>query len=208
MPKLTPTPESAILISQVENGIFYANVDGLATKLDVYTPSEGGSWPVVILAHGMDQSRSRFEPLAKAIASEGAMVYNIDVAFSFPFITGVERIACAVRFARATAVDCGGDPSQIILVGNSAGAITGAVVGLAGDDFEEGCALTDASALPDALVLFEGPYDYPVKATCIDHTVLKDKDPEVWKAINPYSHIGRNPDLQVRLLHCDDNDTA
>ena len=208
VPTSTPAPEATIPISQVETGIDYANVEGLATKLDGYTPSEEGSWPVVIVAHGMDQSRFKLMRLAKAIASEGAVVYNIDVAYSFPFITGVERIACAVRFARATAVDYGGDPSQIILVGYSAGAVTGAVVGLAGDDFEEGCAVTDASALPDAMVLFEGPYDYTVKATCVDHTVLEDTDPEVWEAVNPYSHIGRNPDLQVRLLHGDDNDTA
>lgn len=56
----------------------------LKTKVQKRDANLLSSWPVVIVAHGMDQSRSRFEPLAKAIASEGAVVYNIDVAFSFP----------------------------------------------------------------------------------------------------------------------------
>jgi hypothetical protein len=79
------------------------------------------------------------------------------------------------------------------------------VVALAGDDFEGDCVATDASALPDALVGFEGPYDYAttVYQSSFDHTILKDSDPELWHAINPYSHIGRNSDLQVRLVHGD-----
>jgi acetyl esterase/lipase len=103
-----------------------------------------------------------------------------------------------------------GDPGWITLVGNSAGAATGAVVALAGDDFEGDCFVTDASALLDALVAFEGPYDYAttVYNSYYDHTILKDEDPELWEAINPYSHIGRNPDLQVRLVYGDDADVA
>jgi acetyl esterase/lipase len=165
---------------------------------------------VVIVAHGSLQRRGTFGRLAKAIASEGAVVYNIDVKFTFPHLIGIERIACAVRFARATAIDYGGDPSRITLVGNSAGAATGAVVGLAGDDFEGDCVVNDASALLDALVAFEGPYYYATTADQVsgDHTILKDEDPELWEAINPYSHIGRNPDLQVRLVHGEDIDMA
>jgi acetyl esterase/lipase len=125
-----------------------------------------------------------------------------------PHLIAIEQIACAIRFARATAEDYGGNPNRITLIGNSAGASTGAVVALAGDDFEGDCVENDASALPDALVAFEGPYDYTMMAysPVIDHTFLKEEDLELWEAINPYSHIGRNPDLQVRLLHGEDED--
>ncbi len=41
------------------------------------------------------------------------------------------------------------------------------------------------------------------RVVIFDHLSLKDDDPELWQAINPYSHIGRNPELQVRLLHGD-----
>jgi acetyl esterase/lipase len=208
-PAATTTPsspaEAATLATEVTRQILYANVSGLATHLDVHAPSEPGPWPVVVVVHGGMQSGSHLERLAEGIASQGAVVYNIDVEFTFPHIIGIERIACAVRFARATAADYGGDPSRITLVGNETGASTGAVVALAGDDFEGDCVVMDGSALVDALVGYEGTYDYAttVYSVSMDHTVLEDEDPELWQAINPYSHIGRNPDLQVRLVHGD-----
>ncbi len=137
------------------------------------------------------------------------MVYNIDPDFRFPHLIGITRIACAVRFARATAADYGGDPSRITLMGNAEGASAGAVAALAGDDFEGECVVTDASARVDALVGYEGSYDYvtTVYHSSMDHTTLKETDPELWEAINPYSHIGRNPGLQIRLIHGDDSDS-
>jgi pimeloyl-ACP methyl ester carboxylesterase len=166
---------------------------------------------VVVVVHGAGQSRGHFIPHAAAIASQGAVVYNIDAMFALPFPeVGIEHIACAVRFARATASDYGGDPGRITLVGNSLGATSGAVVALAGDYFKGDCVVTDESALLDALVGYEGPYDYAttVYSQAMDFTNLKDEDPELWEAINPYSHIRRNPDLQVRLVHGDDIDAT
>lgn len=89
----------------------------------------------MVVVHGFAQGRFSFAPLAEAIASEGAVVFNIDVAMSFPFRTTIEEVACAVRFSRAMAADYGGDETRITLIGNSAGASTGALVAIAGDDF-------------------------------------------------------------------------
>jgi acetyl esterase/lipase len=204
----SPTAEVASLTIDITRNIIYTAVDELQTELDVNVPSEQGPWPVVIVVHGAAQTRRSFENLSEAIALEGAIVYNIDAYFTVPFITGIQRIACAARFARATAADYGGDPSRITLVGNSAGAYTGAVVALAGDDFEGDCVETEGSALLDALVGYEGTYDYSGSDNWpgFDHTYLKVEDPGMWHAIDPYSHIGRNPGLQVRLIHGDDND--
>jgi acetyl esterase/lipase len=138
-------------------------------------------------------------------------VYNIDVTHGSPNLTSaLERIACAVRFARATAADYGGDPSWITLVGHSAGAHDGAVIALAGDDFAGDCPVTDESALVDAFVAYEGPYDWTttIYHSSFDYTSLKNEDPELGHAINPYSHIGLNSDLEVRLVHGDDEDVA
>ena len=30
---------------------------------------------------------------------------------------------------------------------------------------------------------------------------LREEDPKLWEAINPYSHIGGNRDLRIRLIH-------
>jgi acetyl esterase/lipase len=159
---------------------------------------------VVVVVHGLFKSRSSLETLSKAIASQGAVVYNIDAGYGSPHLTSAfERIACAVRFARDTAADYGGDPGWVSLVGHSSGGEHGAVIALAGDDFAGDCEVTDASALVDALVAYEGPFDWgtTVYDSSFDGTSIKDEDPELWHAINPYSHIGRNPELQVRLLH-------
>jgi acetyl esterase/lipase len=172
--------------------------------LDVHAPSEPGPWPVVVVVHGLFKNRSSLEPLSEAIASQGAVVYNIDVGYGVPDNTSaLERTACAVRFARDTATDCGSDPSWVSLVGHSSGAHHGAAIALAGDDFAADCAVTDASAFVDALVGYEGVYDWATKVydDSFAYLGLKDEDPELWQAVNRYAQIGRNPELQVRLLH-------
>jgi acetyl esterase/lipase len=138
-------------------------------------------------------------------------VYNIDVWHGAPTLTSaLERIACAVGFARETADDYGGDPSWLALVGHSLGAHDGAVIALAGADFAgdglaEECVATDAAALVDAFVGYEGPYDWTttVYHSDFDYTSMKSEDPELWHAINPFSHIGENSELRVRLIHGD-----
>ncbi len=181
-------------------------------RLDVYTPSGPGPWPVVVVVHGLGQGRFSFASLAEAIASEGAVVFNIGVEMSFPFLTTVEEVACAVRFSRAMAADYGGDDTRITLIGNSAGATTGAIVAMAGDDFVGDCVVTEGSALVDALVGYEGPYDWATHnyntAVAGNFVALQEEDTELWETMNPYSHIGGNPDLVVRLIHGDDTDAA
>jgi acetyl esterase/lipase len=214
-PTLTVEPIPAATPSQIEEynfevtkGIVYANVDEWVSKLDVYAPDGQGPFPVVIVVPGVGQSRLEFVLLPKALASQGAIVYLLDVAFTYPYHdSGIKRIACAVRFARATAADNGGESSRITLVGNSYGAAFGAVAALAGDEFEDGgCIETDGSALPEVLVGYEGPYDYATndRGSALGFTILKNENPELWHATNLYTYIGHNPELQVLLLHGDD----
>ena len=209
-PAATPRSpeETATLNIEVNRDIVYATVDNRDTKLDVVAPSQQGPWPVVVVVHGWAQTQKGLEPLARAIASQGAVVFNTDVAFTFPFLSVIERLACAVRFARATASDYDGDPNRIILVGNSMGAASGVVVSLAGDDFDGDCVVSDVSALPDALVAYEGPYDFATTNYngVGDHTAFYQEDPELLNTFDPYSHIGRNLDVQIRLVHGEDVD--
>jgi acetyl esterase/lipase len=178
-------------------------------QLDVYTPSDPGPWPVVVIIPGASQSRSAYVHLAEAIAFEGAVVYNVGVSMYEPFPEATREVACAVRFARTTAADHGGDASRVTLVGHSAGAALGMVVAMAGDDYARDCVVTDGSALVDALVGYEGPFDWATTDYDVVNLVpLRDDDPEAWRAIDPYTHIGGNPDLVVRLVHGDDADVA
>lgn len=169
---------------------------------DVYAPVATGPWPIAVVAHGIFQSRPEFSALAEEIARGGAIVFNIDTADSSPFLTTIEHIACAVRFMRANSTKYGGDPRSVTLVGNSLGAATGAVVGFDGDSYEGDCIVSEGSAVPTGLVGYEGPYDYATHDyQQVNLIPLQDKDPSLWHAVNPYSHLGGNPDLVVRLIH-------
>ncbi len=207
-PQVPTTTAAEARAIELTRDIAYSGV----MQLDVYAPSEPGPWPVVIAVHGYGGSRDDFagaefaevEGLAEAIASEGAVVFNLDVTMIEPFLTAIEQVACAVRFARATAAGYGGDPTSITLVGGSGGAAVGAVVALAGDDYGGDCAVTDGSALPDALVGYEGPYDWAIRVydpELLDPRLLEVENPELLEAINPYSHIGDNPNVVFRLIH-------
>lgn len=186
-----------------------ADVEYAASRLlDVYAPTGPGRWPVVVVVHGLSQRRGTFAPLAETLAANGAVVFNISTIYSVPPIDAIEDIACAIRFARASASKYGGDPAFISIVGNSSGAAKGSIVAMDGDAYVGDCVVTDGSALPDALVGYEGPFDY---ATHLYGTFavpqIRQEDPDMWKAVDPYSHIGGNRDLVVRLVHGLDDDT-
>ena len=139
------------------------------------------------------------------------MVFNVGVAMRPPFLhEATEQVACAVRFAKATAADHGGDATEITVVGHSAGAVTGMVVALTGDDcYAQDCVVTDETAVLDVLVGYKGPYDWTIHDYGeISPFPLGEEDPDKWEAINPYAHIGGNPDLVVRLTHRDDLNVA
>jgi acetyl esterase/lipase len=81
---------------------------------------------------------------------------------------------------------------------------------MAGDDFAGDCVVSEGSALVDALVSYEGPFDRSTHnyRPGVDLVALREEDPDVWEATNPFLLIGGNPDLVVRLIHGDDNDDA
>ena len=58
---------------------------------------------------------------------------------------------------------------------------------------------------------FSWPFDLaatvnPSAPSRVNHTVLKRSDPDLWRAVNPYTHIGRNPRLRIRLVQGQDAD--
>jgi hypothetical protein len=101
--------EAPTIEFKVSRDIKYANVDDRSSRLDVYAPIPQGAWPVVVAVHGSMLTRYNLNSLAKTIAAQGAVVYNADVIHGSPHLTSsIERIGCAVRFARDTAAGYGG----------------------------------------------------------------------------------------------------
>ena len=173
-------------------------------ELDVYAPSEPGSWPVVVALHGWPARKESLKALSRAIAAQGTVVFTPNWRGGPPaanaITAGWEDAACAVRFARAMAPDYGGDPSRLVLVGHSAGGAAGATMALAGDDFEGDCVVTEGSALPDAFVGLDGAYNI------LEHVPvenLQQASTEEWAVISPFAYVDRRPirpDLELHLI--------
>ena len=78
-------------------GVLYAD----AERADIYSPQEPGPWPVVVVVHGGLQTKDDFTHLAREIASQGAVVFNVDVSDSPPFVRTIGHVSCAVRFCQS-----------------------------------------------------------------------------------------------------------
>ena len=176
--------------------------------LDIYVPAGDGAWPVLVMLHGGLGNPGRYAPTAEALAAEGVLVMNVTWQSNEPTQQSAEGVACALRFARATAGDYGGDAENVVVMGHSAGAAIGSITALSGDSWGgEGCSAAEVSALPNAFIGVAGPYD-PTATPGDDRSFIKTTDPELYERLNPLNHLGNNPDLVVLLLHGDRDSTV
>lgn len=213
---ITPTPPI-----QITRDIIYAEpLQNQVSEqgLDIYAPLEAGPWPVVVFLHGSGRKESQIE-FSQMLAESGVVVFTID----WPtwnasraaqedgkgFREMYEVMSCAIRFAKATAADHGGDPSKVILVGFSGGARYGSWFALSDDNLDPmwdefsalrggphpqvSCVVDGFSADVIAFVGIGGHYSY------IEN--LKDSDIELYTIVSPLAQIGKRPDLTVRVLH-------
>ena len=221
-PPETPTP-TPFPLSTTTDVTYTAPLqpDLSAQTLDVYAPTEPGPWPVVVVVHGYLVKKEEYRLISEAIAGQGAVVLTVEwPAWTSPSDAALgdgarlrewaETVTCAVRFARATAPDYGGDPGRVTLVGHSMGGGVGAMAALTGDDIDPAwkefastrggpppqvdcLANDDVSAYPDAFVGYGGAY--------MMFEPLKENDPELWEIVSPYALVGGNPNLQARFIH-------
>jgi acetyl esterase/lipase len=114
------------------------------TVTDVFAPVDGEDLPVVVMLHGTSGGREAMEPLARAVAADGAVVFVpswpvIDQVAAYPsdddepYRRQAEAVVCALRFARRSAAGHGGDPDDLTVLGHSGGATAGARVALVDD---------------------------------------------------------------------------
>jgi acetyl esterase/lipase len=108
-------------------------------RLDLYTPeSAAGAAPVVVFVHGGGflkgdkggsggggveaWTNANVGRMAAAAGMLGVVI-NYRLAPDDVWPAGAEDVAAAVAWVRANAADHGGDPSRIVLIGTSAGAV-------------------------------------------------------------------------------------
>ncbi len=80
------TTTTAVTVEDLQSTKSIAYSTTSRKQLDIYSPGNEGSWPVVVVVHGASQSKARFVSLAEAISARGAVVFNLD------FSTGCDAI--------------------------------------------------------------------------------------------------------------------
>ncbi|HZD05072.1 MAG TPA: hypothetical protein VE173_09140, partial [Longimicrobiales bacterium] len=134
------TPSAEELRELYQSVLYQEDPDGTQYAMSVYAPAaEGGPWPVAVMIHGA--GGSRLDQWARAVASKGVVAYvpywpddspwHSAKGFRADMTPTIEQLACAVRFARAEAERYGGDPSNLTLLGHSAGANFASVIAFA-----------------------------------------------------------------------------
>lgn len=220
-PEETTVPPTPTPYRPVTRDAVYATglgEEGTQWVLDVYAADGGQGRPVVVFLYGLDGARGYFKDLYATAVENEVVLYEIewpthifDMAAredGAGYREMSEIVTCAIRYARATAADFGGDADEVILSGFSMGAIYGSWIGLGTGEFESlweefaqerggppaqvACVEGDVPARVTAFIGIGGQYEYVER--------LQNRDPEMWDIISPFQLIGRDPDLKVRLL--------
>jgi len=157
--------ESGVIIN---NGIAYANHDGVELLGDLYLPKAAAAAPVLVAVHGggwVQGVRSAFQYWGPYLAARGYALFAVSYrlankAKTFP--EAVQDVRAAVQFVRGKGSALGIDPARIGLIGASAGAHLAALAALSGNKFAGGYP-QDAFASIDAgvktLIGVYGIYD-------------------------------------------------
>lgn len=146
----------------------YAHYGDRTMRLDLFQPADDSKTPrpALLVVHGggwLKGDRTRFHPLAKALAARGyvtaAMEYRLGGEAKFP--AAIHDCHAAVRWLRAHAADFGIDRQRIGAVGGSAGghlvgllAATARVTELQGNGGNQ-----DASSAIQAAIVMAGPLE-------------------------------------------------
>ena len=125
--KLHPKANPAKHGVTVQRDLPYRQTGLAAHTLDVYQPDGATSAPVVLYIHGGGfriLSKETHWAMALAFAARGYVTFSINyrLAPSNPFPAAAEDACAAYRWVVEHAHEYGGDPSRLVLAGESAGA--------------------------------------------------------------------------------------
>ncbi|MEK6606195.1 MAG: alpha/beta hydrolase [Myxococcota bacterium] len=126
--RIHPRARAELRRVRVLSDVAYVAGGGANHRLDVYVPTaRPGPWPVVLYVHGGGfriLSKETHWLMALAFARRGWLVFNINyrLAPRHPFPAAIEDACAALRWVWRHATAYGGDPSRLVLAGESAGA--------------------------------------------------------------------------------------
>jgi len=150
----------------VENDVTYCTVNNLPQKMDVYYPSSGGPWPVLVYIHGGSwyQGDKSDGVGWGEMTNSGFLVVSLnyrlgDYQTKFPAM--VEDVKCAVRYLRAHSAEYNINPDRFGAIGASAGGHLAALLATtdksAGWDIGE---YSEESSRVQAVIVMSGIADF------------------------------------------------
>jgi acetyl esterase/lipase len=119
-----------------ERDVTYCTMTKLPQKMDIYYPSSGDPWPVLMYVHGgswIEGDKAEGEGW-KYLNEHGFLVISVNYRlgdYQTKFPTMIEDIKCAVRYLRAHSKEYNIDPERIAAVRASAGGHLVALLGTA-----------------------------------------------------------------------------
>jgi acetyl esterase/lipase len=187
----------------IENGIAYANHDGVELQGDLYLPKNPKAVPALVAVHGggwVQGARSAFQYWGPYLAARGIAVFSISYRLATKtktFPQAVQDVLAGVQFLRGKAGAFGIDPARIALLGASAGAHLASLAALSGKKFTGGYPgdpFTATDAAVKALVAVYGIYD--VTAMWTNYQVQGGRDNNIQKFMGV-------PPMENRQLYFD-----
>ena len=169
------------------------DTDGLQSQLPVIVFIHGGSW--------QDGNKDGYSFVGRALASRGFMVAipNYQLVPEVRYPTFLEDNAAAVTWVIDNITQYGGDPSQIVLVGHSAGAYNAAMLAL--DERWLGSGRQSVRGF----VGLAGPYDFlPLDGEITQAAFGNEENLETTQPIS----FATADDPPVLLLHGADDTTV
>jgi len=188
--------------------VVYAQVDGTALALDLYTPEAGGPFPAILIVHGggwESGNRCMERPLAAHLAALGYAAapadYRLGAAGRFP--AALRDLKSAVCWLRAHAWERRIDPGRIAAVGASSGGQLVALLGATNGapefegDVGEQAGLSGVQAVVDidGLADFTDPELVRQQEVCPSAPAHFLGGPfatraSVWRAASALTHVG------------------
>lgn len=183
-------------------------------KLDVYLPSTGKDWPVLVWFHGgglkngdkrgTPKDGVKTERIVSSLASAGIAVVSANYRFSpkVTFPAYVEDAAAAVAWAKKHMGEHGADPQRLFVGGHSAGGYIAFMVGLDERHLKkEGVSLADVAGIIPVSGQTMTHYTVREERGIGKHTVVADEAAPVYhirKDTPPLLVIYADKDMTAR----------
>jgi len=201
---------SAIFAAEpkVHRDLAYVEPKNERQTLDVYAPTEGNSHPVVVWIHGGGWQQGNKTDVQKkplAFVDKGFVFVSINYRF-VPKVTIKQMagdVAKAIRWTHDHAMDYGGDPDTIFVMGHSAGAQLAALV--CTDERYLKAEKLPLSIIKGCVPVDGDTYDVPMQIQTVEQRradIYKWKFGDVasQKDLSPVTHVAKGKNIPPFLI--------